>query len=99
MIPDTTRGTVTAFMRHHMRYGAETYTDTDASYALLPNHQTVNHTAGEYVRGKADVNGIESFWAMLKRAHKGTFHVLSPEQLPRYVREFRGRHNQRDRSW
>ncbi len=34
---------------------------------------------------------------MLKRAHKGTFHRLSPKHLQRYVDEFAGRHNQRDR--
>ena len=36
----------------------------------------------------AHTNGIESFWAMLKRAHKGTFHKLSPKHLQRYVSEF-----------
>ena len=34
---------------------------------------------------------------MLKRAHKGTFHRLSPKHLQRYVNEFAGRHNIRDR--
>ena len=33
---------------------------------------------------------------MLKRAHKGTFHKLSPKHLDRYVQEFAGRHNVRD---
>ena len=41
-------------------------------------------------------NGIESFWATLKRAHKGTFHRLSPKHLHRYVDEFVSRHNMRD---
>ena len=40
--------------------------------------------------------GIESFWSMLKRAHKGTFHKLSPKHLDRYVQEFAGRHNMRE---
>ena len=39
------------------------------------------------------VNGIESFWSMLKRAHKGTFHKISKKHLHRYVNEFAGRHN------
>ena len=34
---------------------------------------------------------------MLKRAHKGTFHKLSPKHLDRYVQEFAGRHNLRER--
>lgn len=96
VVPNTTRGTLTAFMRHHVAHGAVTYTDGESSFARLPHHETVNHTAGEYVRGAAHVNAVESFWAMFKRGYRGTFHVLSPEQLHRYVREFRGRHNQRD---
>ena len=39
---------------------------------------------------------MESFWSMLKRAHKGTFHKLSPKQLDRYVKEFAGKHNIRE---
>ena len=46
--------------------------------------------------GDAHTNGIESLWSMLKRAHKGTFHKLSPKHLDRYVQEFAGRHNLRD---
>ena len=44
----------------------------------------------------AHTNGIESFWSMLKRAHKGTFHKISAKHLQRYVNEFAGRHNVRE---
>ena len=60
------------------------------------DHESVKHSAGEYVVGEAHTIGIESFWAMLKRAHKGTFHKMSPKHLQRYVNEFAGRHNIRD---
>ncbi len=43
-----------------------------------------------------DTNGIKSFWSMLKRAHKGTFHKIGAKQLQRYVNEFAGRHNVRE---
>ena len=39
---------------------------------------------------------MESFWSMLKRAHMGTFHKLSPKHLNRYVQEFAGKHNMRN---
>ena len=31
-----------------------------------------------------------------KRAHKGTFHKMSPKHLDRYVQEFAGKHNARN---
>lgn len=49
----------------------------------------------EYVRGETHTQGIESFWSILKRAHKGTYHQLSPKHLQRYVDEFCWRHNAR----
>ena len=44
----------------------------------------------------AHTNGIEGFWAMLKRGYKGTYHQMSRKHLARYVTEFAGRHNVRD---
>lgn len=41
----------------------------------------------------AHTNGIESFWAVLKRGYHGTFHQISPKHLHRYVNEFASRHN------
>ncbi len=45
--------------------------------------------------GQAHINGMESFWALLKRGYYGTYHKMSPEHLQRYVDEFVGRHNVR----
>ena len=59
-------------------------------------HETVKHSISEYVNGMAHTNGIESFWALLKRGYHGTYHHMSEKHLGRYVREFSGRHNIRD---
>ena len=56
----------------------------------------MKHSVAEYVRGMAHTNGMESFWSMLKRAHLGTFHKMSPKHLNRYVQEFAGKHNIRE---
>ena len=56
----------------------------------------MRHSAGEYVADDVHVNGIESFWSMLKRAHKGIYHKMSRKHLDRYVSEFVGRHNIRE---
>ena len=77
------------------RQSAMVYTDGEAGYVGLPRHEAVKHTIGEYVRGQAHTNGIESFWSMLKRGYYGTYHKMSPQHLDRYVGEFAGRHNQR----
>lgn len=78
------------------RAGATVYTDGSTAYRSRENDEAVRHSVGEYVRGEIHINGIESFWPMLKRAHKGMFHRLSPKHLQRYVDEFAGRHNIRD---
>ena len=97
VIPDTTKATLHGFVASHAAPGATIYTDEGGGYHGLPfNHQTVCHGVGEYVSDMAHTNGIESFWSMLKRAHKGTFHKISPKHLQRYVSEFAGKHNIRD---
>ena len=55
----------------------------------------MKHSVGQYVEGKAHTNGIESFWALLKRGYYGTYHKMSKKHLGRYVAEFSGRHNVR----
>ena len=78
---------------------ATVYTDEAKAYKGMPRkHETCNHSAGEYVNEEtgAHTNGMESFWALLKRAYVGTFHKISPKHLQRYVDEFSGRHNVRE---
>ena len=77
--------------------GATVYTDEASAYQGMPfEHEAVNHGAGEYVRKQAHINGMESFWSMLKRGYHGTYHHMSPKHLDRYVTEFSGRHNDRE---
>ncbi len=56
-------------------------------------HEAVRYSLREYVQGMAYTNGLESFWAMLRRGHIRTYHKLSVKHLHRYIREFSGRHN------
>ena len=73
------------------------YTDDAPAYSGLPReHETVKHSISEYVREQAHTNGIESFWALLKRGYPGIYHHMSTKHLDRYVNEFTGRHNTRE---
>ena len=98
-VPATSAPYVAGFVAEKTKPGATVYTDDAAAYNVLGpwfTHESVNHSAGEYVRGQAHTNGMESFWSMLKRGYQGTFHKMSPKHLDRYVAEFSGRHNVRE---
>ncbi len=97
-VKGTDTGTLQGFVRETAKPGASVYTDDAAAYRGMGGfqHEAVNHSAGEYVRRQAHTNGIESFWAMLKRGYQGTFHHFSEKHLDRYVAEFAARHNDRD---
>ena len=95
VVPLTNKPTLDRFVRNRIQDGAKVYTDEATMYADLPNHAAVRHSVGEYVRGMAHTNGMESFWASLKRGYDGTYHQMSAKHLDRYVKEFEGRHNSR----
>jgi transposase-like protein len=70
--------------------GSTVYTGQFSGYRRLGDrfqHDYVTHTNSEYVRGEIHVNGMENFWALLKRALKGTQTHTNPEHLHRYVQE------------
>ena len=95
VVSNTDADTLKGFVAESAAPDAMVYTDGESGYVGLPKHEAVKHTVGEYVRGQAHTNGIESFWSLLKRGYYGTYHKMSPKHLDRYVGEFAGRHNQR----
>ena len=97
VVENTDAKTLQKFVVETAANGATVYTDDAAAYKGMPfDHASVRHSVGEYVSGMAHTNGIESFWSMLKRAHKGVYHKISPKHLQRYVDEFSGRHGVRE---
>ena len=96
VVEHTDKVTVQGFVTENTTEEATVYTDESRAYSGMPRkHFSVNHSVGEYVKEQAHTNGIESFWSMLKRGHKGTYHKMSSKHLHRYVDEFQGRHNNR----
>ncbi len=60
---------------------------------LFFDHESVNHSEGEYVRDGVTTNSIESVFAVMKRGLIGIYHHASPKHLGRYVDEFAFRLN------
>ncbi len=91
--------TLAGFVHENVKEGETVYTDDHKAYKSLRHtfkHTAVKHSVAEYVNGQAHTNGIESFWALLKRGYYGTYHQMSVKHLHRYVNEFSGRSNIRD---
>jgi transposase-like protein len=97
-IEKTDSATLKGFVLDNVEAGATVFTDEHGGYrgrSASFGHQSVKHSVGEHVNGMAHMNGIESFWAMLKRGYKGTYHQMSAKHISRYVTEFAGRQNVR----
>lgn len=80
--------------------GSTMVTDSYSMYAFLSRsneftHVVVDHSKGQYVKGKFHTNGIENFWSQLKRGLYGIYHQVSPWHLQRYCDEFAARYNSR----
>jgi len=78
---------------------ATLHTDELTAYKVIgrrfKQHETVNHSKGEYERDGVHVNSAESFFALLKRGVHGTFHHVGKQHLQRYCDEFSFRWNHR----
>ncbi len=63
-------------------------------------HETVNHSAKEYVRFGTDIhtNTVENAFSLLKRGIIGSWHKVSAKHLPKYLAEMEFRFNRRKRS-
>jgi transposase-like protein len=92
--------TALGFAHRHVEVGSTIHTDESPIYnridGILYRHESINHGAGEYVRGNVTTNGIESVFAVLKRGLIGVYHHASPKHLDRYVSEFAFRLNDGD---
>jgi hypothetical protein len=99
IIEDTSAQTLSHFVRDVISDRVSLIsTDEGGGYRYLRKsfpHKSVDHKAGEYVRGEVHTNNIENFWSLLKRGIIGTYHNVSAKYLPLYLNEFQFRHNNR----
>ncbi len=107
MLPNVQQVTIQPLMTQLIQAGSRLYTDEYDIYTRLAEwgyqHNTVNHSAGEYARDEdgdgfheVHVNTLEGFWSLLRswlRPHRG----ISQEKLPLYLGFFEFVHNARRR--
>lgn len=98
------RATLHDFIERITADEAEAYfTDEWAAYQGIEDdntrHETVNHSAEEWVRGNVHTNNIENIWSLLKRSIIGAYHQVSVKHLDAYLDELEWRFNNRDNPW
>jgi transposase-like protein len=97
VVPSRRKTVLQDEVRKHVTAGAALYTDALLCYEGLASdyaHQVVDH-ATQYVDGRVHTNGLENFWALLKRGISGTYVSVEPFHLFRYLDEQMFRFNNR----
>lgn len=91
--------TVTKIVRENIARESRLHTDESLLYKGSADHfeahETVKHSAGEYVRGDVHTNSAEGFFSIFKRGMKGVYQHCSEKHLHRYLAEFDFRYNNR----
>jgi transposase-like protein len=97
-IPDTKKESLTPFVLNAVIPGSHIITDTWRGYNEVGKsykHETVKHSAGEYIRGGIHTNTIENFWSVFKRGIYGIYHQVSRKHVQNYIEEYAFRFNNR----
>ena len=79
------------------------YTDELRSYIGVETdtrrHETVRHSADEWLVGDVHTNSAEGVWSLFKRSIVGSFHKMSVKHMDRYLEELEWRFNNRNNPW
>jgi len=101
---DAKTGTLARYIQENISSDVEVIvTDELPAYRKAvgdAKHETVNHSAKEYVQFGTDIhtNSIESAFSLLKRGIIGTWHKVSAKHLQAYLDEMTFRFDRRNRS-
>jgi len=98
-VPNVNAANLKPILKEQISSRSDLRTDESGVYTEIgksfTSHETVNHSAKEYVRGDAHTNTIEGYFSILKRGIYGVYHHVSQEHLKRYLAEFDFRYNHR----
>lgn len=101
VVADNKRETLHSFIAENVSGDAQAiYTDAWHGYRGIGDentvHETVNHSAEEWVRGPVHTNTIEGTWSLFNRALIGSWHQVQRKHLPAYLEEMRWRAQNRE---
>jgi len=106
-VKDVSAETIHPMIKRHVVPQSVIYTDEFPTYKGISEmrfndgspanyvHDTVKHSAGEYVRGNAHTNSVEGFWMLIKTGIRGVYHSVSTKYLQSYLDEYSFRYNRR----
>jgi transposase-like protein len=98
-IPNVTAKSLHPIIAKHVHRDSRFMTDEFPTYMGIgwnfKSHQTVVHSAKEYVRGEVYTNTIEGYFSILKRGIYGVYQHVSEAHLHRYLNEFDFRYSYR----
>ena len=93
--------TVTNIVRENVAKESRLHTDESKLYfgsdEHFASHETVKHSAKEYVRGDVHTNSAEGYFSIFKRGMTGVYQHCSEKHLHRYLAEYDFRYNHRVR--
>jgi len=98
-VPTCTKANVSRIVLENVDRETRLMTDESRLYSgaeeAFQSHETVKHTAGEYVRGDVYSNTVEAYFSVFKRGMRGTYQHCAEKHLHRYLAEFDFRFNNR----
>jgi transposase-like protein len=91
--------TVTQIVRENVAHESILHTDESRLYSgsdeHFSGHETVKHSADEWVRAGVTTNRVEGYFSVFKRGMKGVYQHCSEKHLHRYLAEYDFRYNNR----
>jgi transposase-like protein len=100
-VPVCDQVTVEKIVTENIARKSRLHTDESRLYFnaadLFATHETVKHSAGEYVRGDVHTNSAEGFFSIFKRGMRGIYQHCKEKHLHRYLAEYEFRYNHRIR--
>ena len=98
-VPFADKATVGKIVADNVARESRLHTDESRLYpeigTLFAAHETVKHSAGEYVRDDVHTNSAEGYFSIFKRGMRGVYQHCKEKHLHRYLAEFDHRYNHR----